>query len=83
MFAEPPQVSDPPLDMDRQLIRGLILLARGESCATAAIARDVAAQARATGYELFGVIADRVLAATAAPPPLAGFARLLWVAADD
>jgi ATP/maltotriose-dependent transcriptional regulator MalT len=83
LFAEPPQSADPPLDMERQLIRGLILLARGDSSAAASIASDVAVKAGQAGYELFSATAAQVLAATTAPPLLATFPRLLWVVGDD
>jgi ATP/maltotriose-dependent transcriptional regulator MalT len=79
LLGEPPQVSDLPTDMERQLIHALIQLARGDSSAAASIAHTVAAQARATGFELFGITADHVLAAIGAPPPLAAWGRLLWV----
>lgn len=83
LFAEPPQATNLSLDMERQLIHGLILLARGDSTAAATIAGEVAAQAAATGYALYGITAARLLAATVQPPPLAALARLLWVVRDD
>ena len=82
LLAEPLQASDSPTDMERQLIHALIQLARGHSSAAASIAHAVGAQARPAGFELFGIAADHVLAAIAAPPPLTAWGRLLWVVGD-
>jgi hypothetical protein len=72
-----------PTNYERQLIQALILLVKGDNSAARSIAGGIADQARASGYELFGIIADQVLAATIAPPPMAELGRLLWVAADN
>jgi ATP/maltotriose-dependent transcriptional regulator MalT len=83
LLAVPSQASDAPTNYERELIRALVLLANGDSASAASITRAIADQARAAGYELFGVIADRVLAVTVVPPPLAGLGRLLWIVGDD
>ncbi|HET9223991.1 MAG TPA: hypothetical protein VFO07_15875, partial [Roseiflexaceae bacterium] len=82
VLADPPDASDVPTDYERQLIQALILLISGDAPAASSLAEGVAAQARASGYALFGVIASQVLAAIAAPPPLADLGRLLWVAGE-
>jgi ATP/maltotriose-dependent transcriptional regulator MalT len=79
LLTDPPRTSDVPTDYERQLIQAVILLISGDAPAASSIAEAVAARARASGYDLFGVIASQVLAAIAAPPPLADLGRLLWV----
>jgi hypothetical protein len=82
-LAEPSQASDMPTNYERQLIEALILLVKGDSPTARSIAGAIADQARASGYELFGIVANRVLAATIAPLPVADLGRLLWVVADN
>jgi hypothetical protein len=57
-LAQQSQASDMPTNYDRQLIEALILLVKGDSPAARSMAGAVADQARASGYELFGIIAD-------------------------
>jgi len=67
------------IDLDRQLISGLIALASGDRAAAQAAANAVAERARRLGYLLLVLKAGQLAKAAVSPPSLERFPHLLWV----
>jgi hypothetical protein len=67
------------IELDHQLIVGLIALASGDQAAAQVAAQAVAERANQSGYLLHVLKAGQLAKAAANPPPLARFPHLLWV----
>jgi len=79
LLAGLPPHNERQIDLDRQLIGGLIALASGDRSAAQAAANAVADQARQLGYLLHVLKAGQLAKAALSPPSLARFPHLLWV----
>ncbi len=79
LLADQPPQDERQLDLDRQLIGGLIALANGDRAVAQAAATVVAARARQLGYLLHVLKASQLAQAVISPPPLARFPHLLWI----
>jgi hypothetical protein len=66
-------------ELDRHLVRGMIVLAQGDRAAARASAAVLAERAEAVGYGLFVQRAARLVEAIENPPPLADLPRFMWV----
>jgi ATP/maltotriose-dependent transcriptional regulator MalT len=69
----------PWVELERQLIAGMIALAGGDAQAARAAADTLRARARQAGYLRYQRKADQLAAAITSPPKLGGWPRLMWV----
>jgi tetratricopeptide (TPR) repeat protein len=70
-------------ELERELLRGLLALACGDSAAAAATAIDVSARAEQAGLALRSRAARRLAAAARNPPPPQIYPSLLWTPSKD
>jgi tetratricopeptide (TPR) repeat protein len=77
-LAGEPSPDERRIDLDRQLISGLIALASGDRAAAEVAANAVAERARRMGYVLHVLKAGQLAKAAVSPPSLERFPHLLW-----